>query len=336
MSTAAERPDRLLPLLAMLSDGQYEQLRTLGDWHRVTGKAPASHPLGLQPDPSGAAASTSAGQVIPVTAPVRDQHGYYRMPDGRKLISVTTVIEHGIPKPELRDWTAHEVATCAMEWVTRIVRARTEQERAEVLRWLKGAANRKRDAAAQLGIAVHDHAEAHALGAPCAEPTVEQLPFIAAFARFCERWRPRWEAAEMVLAHYGHGWAGTCDAWMWLVLPDVGPDPVLVLVDYKSGSKARSEVGLQLSAYIRAEVGFLRDGTQITPPRARYAAVVHIRPGKYAGGYSVKRVDVSDETYGYFLNAQRTAEGWVRGHSKTVLQRAYREPPIPASARKAA
>jgi hypothetical protein len=277
--------------------------------------------------------SAPTEQDIPITAPIRDGHGYYHMPDGRKLISVTTAIEHGVPKPELRDWTAWEVATCAMEWVTRIARARTDEERAVVLRWLKDAANRKRDAAAALGIAIHDHAEAHALGAHCAEPTVEQLPFIAAFARFCERWRPRWEAAEMVLAHYTHGWAGTCDSWMWLVLPDVGPTPVLVIVDYKSGSKPRSEVGLQLSAYIRAEVGFLRDGTQVTPPRAEYAAVVHIRPEKYRGGYAVKRVDVSEETYGYFRNAQCTAEGWTRGHSKRVLQRAYPEPPIPASAR---
>lgn len=325
MSSPAEPSRIALPLTALQSDHQYEQVRSLGGWpFTVTGKTPGPEPLaGPQPRQSGA-------------APVRDGHGYYHMPDGRKLISVTTVIDNGIPKPQLLDWTAREVAHCAMEWVTRIVRARTDDERAEVVRWLKGAANRKRDAAAALGGAVHNHAEAHALGAPCAEPTVELLPFIAAFARFCQRWRPRWEASEMVLAHYTDGWAGTGDAWMWLVLPDVGPDPVLTLVDWKSGSAARAEVGLQLSAYIRAEVGFLRDGTQVTPPRAQHAAVVHIRPDKYAGGYAVKRVDVSDETYEFFRNAQRTAEGWVRGHSKTVLRRAYREPPIPATAREVA
>lgn len=325
-----------LPLIALQSDRQYEQIRTLGGWpYNITGKAPGLEPpAGLQSD--GAVMSAPIEQVIPVAAPVRDEHGYYHMPDGRKLISVTTVIDNGIPKPQLLDWTAREVAHCAMEWVTRIVRARTDEERAKVVQWLKGAANRKRDTAGALGIAVHDYAAAHALGGPCAEPTIEQLPFIAAFARFCQRWRPRWEASEMVLAHYTDGWAGTGDAWMWLVLPDIGPDPVLVIVDWKSGSKARAEVGLQLSAYIRAEVGFLRDGTQVTPPRAEYAAVVHIRPESYAGGYAVKRVDVSDDTYEFFRNAQRTAEGWVRGHSKAVIQRAYREPPIPASAREVA
>lgn len=274
--------------------------------------------------------------AVPATVPIRDEHGYYHMPDGRKLISVTTAIEHGVPKPDLVPWAAWEVACCAMDWLTRLVRARTDAERKDVLAWLKRAADRKRDTAAELGIAVHRHAEAHALGAPCAEPTVEQLPFFAAFARFCVRWRPQWEAAEMVLAHYTHGWAGTSDAWMWLVLPDVGPDPVLVIVDYKSGSKTHSEVGLQLSAYSRAEVGFLRDGTQVTPPSAQYGVVVHIRPDKYAGGYAVKRVDISDKTYAYFRSAQDMTEGWVRCHSKTVLQRAYREPPIPASAREVA
>lgn len=278
----------------------------------------------------------STTETPPAGVPVRDNHGYYHMADGRKLISVTTVINHGIPKPELIESAAYEVARCAMDWVTRIVRARTDDDRTDVLRWLQNAANRKRDAGAALGVAVHGHAEAHALDAPSAEPTVEQLPFVAAFARFCQRWRPRWEAAEMVLANYSHGWAGTGDAWVWLTLPDVGPEPVLVLVDWKSGRNVYPEAALQLAAYIRAEVGFLRDGAPVTPPRAQHAAVVHIRPGKYAGGYAVKRVDVSDETYEFFRNAQRTAEGWVRGHSKTVLQRAYPEPPIPASTREVA
>lgn len=261
---------------------------------------------------------------------------FYHMPDGSKLIRVTSVIEYGVPRPALVDWAAREVARCAMEWLTRLARARTDHEREAVLAWLKEAAKRQRDAAAKLGNVVHDLAEARALDHPLPLPTVEQLPFFEAFHRFCQRWRPRWEAAEMVVANYTDGWCGTCDAWAWLALPDMGPTPVLVILDYKSGRNVHPEVALQLSAYNRAEIGYLRDGTQVVPPRAEHAVVVHIRPGKYAGGYAVKRVDIGEGTYAAFLNAHRTAVQWAASRSRRVLARAYREPSEPTPAREVA
>jgi hypothetical protein len=36
--------------------------------------------------------------------PTRDNDGYYHMPDGRKLISVTTAIGDGVPKPGPREF----------------------------------------------------------------------------------------------------------------------------------------------------------------------------------------------------------------------------------------
>lgn len=263
-----------------------------------------------------------------VVAPIRDNDGYYHMADGRKLISVTTIIENGIPKPNLVHWAAWEVARCAMDWLGRLLRARGDEERTATLRWLQRAAERKRDDAAALGTAIHDAAEAHILGSPWPEPTEEQRPYVEAFARFCLHWQPRWEAAEMVLANLTDGWAGKGDAWMWLTIPDLGPEPILVLTDWKTGKNIYPEVAMQLSAYSRAEVGFLRDGTQITPPKVSHAVVVHLRPSKYpkTGGYRVRPVDISDATYSAFRHAQATAEGWVRGRSSEVLGKAYPEP----------
>src|ERR1700742_3913250 len=85
---------------------------------------------------------------------------FYHMPDGSKLIRVTSVIEYGVPRPALVDWAAREVAKCAMAWLTRLARARTDKEREATLNWLKEAAKRQRDAAARLGSVVHDLAEA--------------------------------------------------------------------------------------------------------------------------------------------------------------------------------
>jgi hypothetical protein len=261
------------------------------------------------------------------SVPVRSDNGYYHV-DDRKLISVTTIIEHGIPKPALLHWAAWEVARCAMHWLGRLVSAHGEEERHEATKWLQGAAERKRDSAADLGSAIHVAAEARILGAPVPEPTEEQRPFLVAFERFCDRWQPQWEATEMVLANFTDGWAGTCDAWAWMILPDVGPEPVLVIIDFKSGKNVYPEAALQLAAYSRAETGFLRDGTRVTPPHAIHGVVVHLRPDKYVSGYAVKRVDITGDTYTAFLNAQRTAEVWVRGRSKLVISRAYPEPDV--------
>lgn len=262
------------------------------------------------------------------TRPMRDNDGYYHMPDGRKLMSVTTVIEHGIPKPGLVHWAAIEVAKCAMDYLPRLLRARGEEARENVYQWLRRAAERRRDSAADLGTSIHDAVEASILGTPWPEPTDEQRPFLDAFARFCDRWQPDWEASEMVVANLEHGWAGKGDAWARLILPNLGPKPILIIIDWKSGKNIYPEVALQLSAYARAEVAWLRDGTMVTPPQPQHAAVVHLRPDKYpkTGGYRIRPVDISDATYAAFCNAQATAEGWVKGRSKTVIGNAYPEP----------
>lgn len=262
--------------------------------------------------------------------PIRDDDGYYHMPDGQRLMSVTTILQHGVPKPNLVHWAAWEVARCAMDYLPRMLRARGEEERRSVLGWLQKAAERKRDDASDMGIAIHDIAEAYILGKPCPEPNEDQAPFVEAFARFCRHWNPCWEAAEMVVANYTHGYAGKADIWVDLTLPDAGPGPVRTIVDIKTGKNYYPEVAMQLSAYNNAEVGFLRDGTQITPPRATHGAVLHLRPSRYSktGGYRLVPVDISDETFKSFLNAQRTAVGWVKGRSVTVLGKPYPEPEL--------
>lgn len=261
-----------------------------------------------------------------LTRPMRDNDGYYRMPDGRKLMSVTTIIENGIPKPGLVHWAAIEVAKCAMDYLPRLLRARGEEARENTYQWLRRAAERRRDTAADLGGAIHDAVEATILGTPWPEPTDEQRPFLEAFARFCDRWQPEFEASEMVVANLTDGYCGRGDVWMWLTLPEVGR--VRVIGDWKSGKNVYPEAAMQLSGYARAEVGWLRDGTQITPPHPEHAVVVHLRPDKYpqTGGYRVRPVDISDDTYAAFRHAQATAEDWVRGRSKLVIGKAYPEP----------
>lgn len=254
-------------------------------------------------------------------APTRGRDGWYTLPDGTRCLSVTNVIKHGVPK-DLMGWAAWMVASEAVESVPRLARLRGEAARKQMVQWLKGAPDRKRDTAAELGTSVHDAVEAIILGQPAPEPTAEQAPFMAAFAQFVADHRPVFEATEITLAHPGHGWAGRGD--VWLTLPEIGP--ALLAGDWKTGSGAYPEAALQLSAYRRAEVGWLRDGTEVEPPKTEGAVVVHIRPDKYPDvGYAVYPVQTGDDVYAVFRAAQQIA-AWTMRDGAGALGKAVAAP----------
>jgi hypothetical protein len=266
-------------------------------------------------------------------APYRNRLGYYVTPYGR-FLSVTTIISKGVPKPALPFWAANETARAALDNVPMLARARTDAARIEAYDFLRGAANRVRDDAGDLGTAIHAAINADILGKPWPEPTDEQRPFLQAFHRFVADWHPEWEATELVVAHPEDEWAGTCDWWAWLNLPDLGR--TLVCGDSKSGKPDRQrekptypETAMQLSAYRRAKVAWLRDGTEVEPPRAEHAVVLHLRPDHYpARGYALAPVDTSDDVYRWFLAARDVARG-----DKELAKTAIGEPfPYPAPA----
>lgn len=272
-----------------------------------------------------------AKNTAPLTeAPKRNRLGYYNTPYGR-FLSVTTILDKGVPKPALPFWAAREVAQCAIDNIPMLARVRGEAARVEAFDWLKGAADRKRDEAGDLGTAIHAAINANILGAPSPEPTDDQAPFMAAFDRFVTDWQPEWEATELVVAHPEDGWAGTCDWWAWLNLPDLGR--TLVCGDTKSGKPDKKrkkgtypEAALQLSAYRRAKVAWLRDGTEVEPPHADHAVVLHLRPDYYPGkGYALLPIDTSDAVYSWFRHAQGVAAG-EKNLAKDVIGQAYTLP----------
>ena len=260
--------------------------------------------------------------------PKRDRSGYYTAPNGRRLMSVTTIIGNGVPKPALVHWAAREVAQSAVDNIPTLAKVRGETARAQAFDWLRKAAEQKRDAAANLGTVIHDYAEAIALGKPMPEPNDDQRPFVEAYARFVEDWAPEYEATELVVANYDDGWAGTLD---WIArIPALGP--ALVMGDYKTGKGVYGEAGLQMAAYRRATVGWLKDGTEVEVPPTESAVVVHIRPGKYPDrGYALLPVDTSDAVYASFLSARDVAQLWVKGLAETVVG-APLELPAPTTA----
>jgi hypothetical protein len=213
-------------------------------------------------------------------------------------------------------------------WITR-AHTRKKDERAEV-----GSAVHKIIEARLLGTTppatVEVAGEEWALDGP------ELAPFIANFLRFEHEWAPRWTASEMVVANPEHGYAGTLDYTIgadgligdalramgyvvdpdgdvmgdtktggdWIVPADGGaPYPKILGSGHVHG--VYPEAGLQMSAYRRAKVCWLRDGNRVPmPATAEVGVVLHLRPE----GYRLYPVRCGDLEYSYFRHAQMVDE----------------------------
>lgn len=250
-------------------------------------------------------------------APPTRVQGYYTTPYGR-FMSVTTLLEGGLAAPELQFWYAKETAQRAIDNIPKLARLRGFEAREEARKWLAKAAVEKRDEAAARGTWVHDVAELKVLGAPWPEPDEEKAPFVEAVDRFLADHAPEFEATELTVANPADGWAGTCDGWARL--PRTVYGNTLVILDYKTSKSARSKTAMQLAAYQRATVGWLKDGTEVEPPRAEHAVLVHLRPDAYPDtGYAIYPLDTSDAVYAAFLSVRDVALNWTKGLAKTAL-----------------
>src|SRR5437773_1920308 len=85
---------------------------------------------------------------------------------GESFWSVTTIIGGGVPKPALINWAKKFTAEYAWDNFDVLAEMRETDDRDGAIDWLKNAAFRSRDKAADLGSVVHASIEAVALGKP--------------------------------------------------------------------------------------------------------------------------------------------------------------------------
>jgi hypothetical protein len=217
-------------------------------------------------------------------------------------------------------------------------------------RWIKGAPDRVRDAAGELGTEVHSEAdrlvqrlalasgEAWSAGRPIPAWPTELHGHMTGFVAWLDAWRPRFLATEATVFNRTQAFAGTLDAivelrarQVMLALVAAGTAPedvpgwlhdaaavdawVTVIIDYKSGNKTWPLVALQLAAYSRGEFVGLPDGvTQASLPAVDLAAVLHLTPK----GFRFRRVRIDDEVWRSFLHA-REVWRWQRETSRTAF-----------------
>ncbi|MCC6832989.1 MAG: hypothetical protein IT200_16770 [Thermoleophilia bacterium] len=283
---------------------------------------------------------TSAGRLYEWRAPdlPMDQ-------EPERFWSVTTIIKGGLPSPALTAWGMRAVAEFAVANVQqlsamvregmRIVRDEDGAVSALVsdpdavagaIDWLKGSPYRERDRKADAGTAIHEHAEAYALGRPMPEPAPGIADQVAAFHRFLEAFRPSpvkhpdggfW-LAEASVYNRVEAYAGTLDAIM--DLPGLGR----VLVDYKSAKGVYAETAMQLAAYRFAEFIGLPDGTEWPMPAVDGCAVLHLHPNAGPDGYALIPMIADEQVFTAFRYAREVFR-WAEETSKGVVGK-----PLPA------
>jgi hypothetical protein len=180
---------------------------------------------------------------------------------GERYWSVTTILGGGLPKPALINWAKKFTATYAVEnldKLTKLLEPDTDGEvdREGAIDWLKNAAFRDRDRAADLGTLVHAATEAYVLGKPYPAWPPLVKPRMLAFEQFLKDFEPEYSATEASVYNRTQRYAGTLDAIATI-------DDRTILLDTKTSKKAiYPDVALQLAAYRFAEFIGLPDGSE--------------------------------------------------------------------------
>jgi hypothetical protein len=262
--------------------------------------------------------------------------GWYRVPGtDTKLRRVTTILAQGSTKGDvLSKWAANLVAEVAMANLPRLVSSSLYvEQRTETYDWLRRAPLRKRDERADIGSAVHRIIEAHVLEQPLPDQVmadVEMAPYLENFLRFVDEWQVTFEASEMVVGSYEYGYAGTLDYLLKSPLISAQfdvPASTVLLGDTKTGGAldvkgVYPEAALQMAAYRKAQVAWLRDGTSVPMPATHDRGVVlHLRPE----GYRLIPISCGEDVFAQFRITQQAAE-WISGLSKTVVGEALALP----------
>jgi hypothetical protein len=289
---------------------------------------------------------------VPAGARLDDQGNRLYTWTGRgqveEFYSVTTIINRGIPK-YLVPWAAKLVAELAYadvekhgrralkRWAKegaaflaaqreggRPLKSVSEQPRDLALRYLKFEPERVRDAAADVGKAVHAASEDAVLsavreGARLYATGVEwpkyDLPIakrMDAFARFLDDYGPRFLATEATVYNRAEAYAGTLDAFLELPLEGIWS---VLATDYKSGRSVYPEVALQTCAYAHGEfIGSPDRVTELPMPAVTGTAVLHLTDK----GYLLRRLRFDDSVWRTFLYAREIFR-WSLETSKTAL-----------------
>lgn len=228
-----------------------------------------------------------------------------------EVISVTSAIGGGMPKPYLIGWAAKVTAEKAIDDHDIITAMLAKGQEREAIAHVKGARFGDAGTKADRGTIVHGALEAYLAGKPADQGTIEaqlreaRVPLnmwkstaamISGLMEFLHDEEPEVYWSESTAYSRQHGYAGTPDL---IARMRVGGTLQNVIVDVKTSKAIYDETALQLCAYARADFVGLDDGTEapLTPNGEPIEHGIVVRPmanGKYEKAVFTLRDDVYD------------------------------------------
>lgn len=235
-------------------------------------------------------------------------HGYSI--DGEKVDGVTTLIGDGLPKPALTRWAAKAVAEHVADNLDAVLGMKN-MGRDAIIAALKEAPWSAARAGAARGTEVHALAEKliH-------HEEVEVPEHIAGHVDACVKFLDDWRVAPIITeAPVGSRkwrYGGTCDFVGQVMLPGVGAEPEVAIVDWKTAASGIwPETAYQLAAYRYAEMYL--DG-KAEKPMADLGITAGYAVWLRADGYDVYPVECGEKTFKDFLHIAWVARAAKANH----------------------
>ena len=225
-----------------------------------------------------------------------------------RATGATTLIDGGIPKPNLIYWAGKTVAEYVRDNPLEVERLRNLDDDPDGLAMvaeLAKAPNLVRDAAGERGTEIHDYAEDLLHGRPVDVPN-ELAPYVDGYLRLIDDWGIEPVLTETSVGNRQHWYVGRLDS-----IVRVGAlGGQLVLLDWKTSRGVYGETGLQTAAYAKAEF-YVTDedpATEIPLPQVDRTMVCHITPdGSHLYDLARDRAEI-DRHFDLFVAAAFTAK----------------------------
>lgn len=217
----------------------------------------------------------------------------HRYEDGRgmKIPGVTTLLNDGIPKPQLINWAASTTAEYALDHWDEL----SDKPVGVRLKELVGARFEISREAMRKGTDVHALAEllVHGTEIEVPEPLAGH---VESYVAFLNEWNPEPVIVEAAVVNYSVGYAGTLD----LVVDMAGER---WLLDIKTGKRVYGETALQLAAYANAESYVVAEGLEAPMPSVDRLGVIHVTDS----GYELRAVPHDELIFRQFRYAAAVA-----------------------------
>jgi hypothetical protein len=243
-----------------------------------------------------------------------DSRFYVSPIDGAKYPGVTSILNM-LPKGFLTFWAAKMVAEEAVADLGSVVSI-AMRDPAAAIDYLKRAPQRNTGKAADTGTAAHDIFERMAKGQNVGRVHPDLDPFVRHFDEYLRVVKPEYHYLEETVWSDTHQYAGSFDAFATI-------DGQRLWLDNKTTrSGIHEEVGIQLTAYGRAEYLLGPDGERLPVPEGDGAAVLHVRPE----GWKLVPVRYDDELFDVFLHLREVFRYEKEVKSSIIGDAAYSGP----------